>query len=93
MGVLVNALFSGGFALCLHRGCAPRPHWGTSVPQTPFVPSEAKSWLRPCPVKYYDDCSLVFKGTDLDYFRPLGVASPYAYKVLMLHIRGDFLDL
>ena len=31
-----------------HRGSAPRPRWGTSVPQTPWMSPSTKSWLRHC---------------------------------------------
>jgi hypothetical protein len=30
-----------------YRGFAPRPHWGTSVPQVPFASSVLEVWLRP----------------------------------------------
>jgi hypothetical protein len=31
-----------------YRGFAPGPHWGTSVPKTPFASSILEVWLRPC---------------------------------------------
>ena len=35
-----------------HRGSAPGPRWGTSVPQTPLLSPVANSWLRPCRCLY-----------------------------------------
>jgi len=38
---------SGGFAPVPHREAAPGPCWGTSVPQTPSLPTPEKSLRAP----------------------------------------------
>jgi len=48
-------LASGGFAPKSPLGSAPRPRWGTSIPETPCAHPTSEPWLHHCNVQQHNE--------------------------------------